>query len=427
MPAVTAHAEDVPSVSVSPAERSPDDPNDGQWFVLSLERGSTGSVVAKITNTARVPQRVHLYTRDLTFTDEGTPVVRDGEQQDVGGWSRVSQDSLLLGPGETVLQSVEVTAPDDADPGDHLGVLVAETVNRQEGYEVVRRVATRLYVTLPGAAARAFAITRASPSTDSFWFPREITTEVTLANLGRVRLHPTVRVGDEPASGAGTLLSQSSERYVATQSVPWYGGLVTLQAHAVEDTGLERSVTKRMLVIPWGLIALIAVTALVVWGVRRWWRRRVSKLDALQLNVRRLERMLLGMQAPTTAEHARLDEDDVVHTLLLSIKRAQRSGSHEALARLALALHEAEGPALPVLVEALPGAPEDRRCSLLDAIASYDAAAVGSQVQAYGVPTELVDELRQRQAARGGDVPAAPAAVPAQRTRRPRATAGKGS
>lgn len=448
LPAQAAPADDVPSVSVIPAERKPGDPNGGQWFVLSLDRGGKGTVLAKVTNTAQVAQRVQLYTRDLAFTDEGTPFVREGEQQDVGSWSTVQRQSLLLGPGESTLQPIEITAPEDAAPGDHLGVLVAETVGRQEGYEVVRRVATRLYVTVPGGASRAFTITRATPKTDSFWFPDRITTDVTLTNVGRVRLHPTVRVGKHTASGPTLLMSQSSERYTATQPVPWYGGLATLRVNAVEDTGLTRSVTKRVLVIPWGLLVLVVATALVAWRVLRWWRHRVTQLAALHTNVRRLERMITSLQAPTAVEHARLDDDDVVHTLLLSIKRAQRSGSHEALARLALALHEAEGPALPVLVEALPDAPDDRRSALLNAIASYDAEAVASQVSTHGVPADLLDQLRQRQAERAAgqnppapelagppavaapaaeppaaasSVTAAPAAPRPPRTRRPRA------
>jgi hypothetical protein len=430
-----AHAQDVPSVSVRPADTGADDPNGGQWFALELEPGETGSATARILNPAGVAQRVVLYTRDLTFSEEGTPNVREGEQQGLGSWGTAPQ-TLLLGPGESVLHTVSVTAPADADPGDHVGVLVAETSNRQDGQSVVRRIATRFYVTLPGAATRAMSIGDVDQQVDSRWFPQQVSTEVTLDNVGRVRLRPTVRVGDDIARGAQTLMSQSSERYQATTGVPWYGGVLRMPVQAVDDTGLARSVDQRLIVVPWGLLLGLAGAGLVVWRLRGWWRRRSSRLDSLHSDVRRLERLL----AQTLTAAARPSEDvsglaeearaqDQVHELLVAAKRAERAGAYDSLGRLALALHAVQGPALPVLVDALPHQSEADLPEVQAAILSYDPDLVARQLQARGLSPELLGEspadVTEEQRPAQEPTPAAPPAGAASQTAAGKKAPGK--
>ena len=62
----------IPSVAVTPAQRSPNDPNNGQWFFIDgLLPGQTGQSSAKLTNPANVPQTVHLYLADLDFVANG--------------------------------------------------------------------------------------------------------------------------------------------------------------------------------------------------------------------------------------------------------------------------------------------------------------------------------------------------------------------
>lgn len=403
--AAAATDTDIPSVSVAPAQAQPDDPNGGQWFVLELEPGESGSTLAKITNPAGIPQRVVLYVRDLAFTDEGTPFVREGEQEDVGSWSDARPTTLTLGPRQTVMSEVKITAPADADPGDHVGVLVAETSNRQEGFDVVRRVATRLYVTLPGAATREMAIEAVTPRADSRWFPGRVTTEVTLANTGRVRLRPTVLVAGEPARGSQVLLSRSVEQYTATRDIPWYGGIVGLQVQATDDSGLSRTLDKKMVVVPWGVLLFALAAVLLAWRLRHWWQHRSTRMDSLQADLRRLERLLAaqalaGTKLPVLAdlEPGPADDDEAhdsregerVADLLVAVKRAQRAGAHDSLARLALELHSLGGPALPVLLDALESVPEERRAAVLAAVGTYDGQAVAGELQARGLSPDLL-------------------------------------
>ena len=67
-----APQQQVPSVAVTPAYKSPNDPNNGQWFFIDgLLPGQTGQTAARLTNPANVPQTVHLYLADLDFVANG--------------------------------------------------------------------------------------------------------------------------------------------------------------------------------------------------------------------------------------------------------------------------------------------------------------------------------------------------------------------
>ena len=122
-----------------------------------------------------------------------------------------------------------VAAP---EPGDHVGSVVVETdpqntSNNPNSFKIGRRVATRLYVTLPGEARSAFSIKQITMEKDSSFYTKEITTKVVLHNDGRVRLRPTVLINGKQARGSSILLSNSVEPYFVTQKVPIWGGPVS--------------------------------------------------------------------------------------------------------------------------------------------------------------------------------------------------------
>ncbi|HUQ40715.1 MAG TPA: hypothetical protein VM030_11225, partial [Acidimicrobiales bacterium] len=182
--------------------------------------------------------------------------------------------------------------PDAAEPGDHVGVVVVESAPQGGAIKIVRRVATRMYVTVPGDATRAFTIIEVTRALDSTWFPGHLAVEATLRNTGRVRLHPSVRAGSAGAKGADTLLARSVEPYLADVKVPWYGGPVKATVVATAEGGLTRTTTVSLFVVPWGLIIAIVLVLItgrfLIWA----WRRRLGRIRGLQDDVRRLEQLV---------------------------------------------------------------------------------------------------------------------------------------
>src|SRR3954469_2197954 len=173
-------APQIPSVAVTPAYSSPKDPNNGQWFFIDgLLPGQTGQSAARLTNPANVPQTVHLYMADLDFVaNGGARLAEEGKSVDIGTWGGFGPDSTItLAPNETRLLPFGVTVPKDAEPGDHVGAIVAETAPEATGnnaLKIVKRVATRFYVTLPGEAHAAFTIQGVTMEKDSNFLTKEI-------------------------------------------------------------------------------------------------------------------------------------------------------------------------------------------------------------------------------------------------------------
>lgn len=375
---------DVPSVAVQPAEPAKDDPNGGQWFLISLEPGKSGTVKAKVSNPAKVAQTVTFELRDLTFADDGTPTISSGgTQQDVGSWGGPTQKSFELPAQKSVIVPFTVTVPDDAEPGDHVGAVVALTANKQGQFRVVRQVATRFYVTVPGEAVRAYSIQSVSAQKSSALWPSSVNTEVVLRNDGRTRVRPKVTIGDTPADGSRLLLSRSVEKYTATAKVPWYGGPVNLSVRAITDDGTERKADKRIFVIPVGLLLSIVIGALALFAIITLVRRRLRRVSGLRADVDRLERLVARQAAaPVEAPVDAVDDaEEAIAALLVAIKRAQRSGSPTSVARLALALHDADGPAVPWLVGVLAKVEGRQRDDVIAALRVADPDAVAAEIR----------------------------------------------
>lgn len=367
-------AQDLSSVIVEPAGTSEDDPNQGGWFVLEVDPGGESTGVAAITNPARSAQEVRLEIRDLEFGEDGTERLPSGADEGIGLWGAFERQSIRIPAGQTQLASFLIRVPVDAEPGDHIGAVVASTTNVQDGVDVTRQIATRLYVTVPGEADRALRIDEVDVSYDSRWWPRRAEVTVRLVNEGRIRIRPRVTVSGREALGPEVLLTRAAEDYLVDREVPWYGGVLRLPVQAVADGGITRSVNTSRFVMPWGLVLVILTAiALTLLGMR-WQRARGSATAELRSDIQRLERLVTQRAEPT----AQLTEPDLDEEAVLAaaIQRARRTHDHVGLGRAALILHGTTGEALDLLLEAFAVDEGKHREALLTAIAGYDAAKV---------------------------------------------------
>ena len=393
-----AFSQDVPSAALSPADSRPDDPDGGNSFFLEIAPGQTATGRARLVNPSDSPLNIRLYIRDVDYTDDASPEIVDGEQTDVGAWGSFSEQEINLAGREERIVEFSITPPQGAEPGDHIGAVVAESEPSGGSIRVVRRTAVRIFVTIPGDARRSFEISSVRSGLDSFLFPDQVTAEVLLENTGRIRLRPTLRIGNEQASGSEVLLSRTSEKYSADLKVPWYGGLIRMPVVATADQGLTRRVNHSKFVIPWGLIILLATAAGAIFLLKKyWWDKRVSRLASLQADLRRIEALVARRPGLETGEVPEFDdEQEEIHAILAGIKRARRTGSQSSLGRLALALHETTGDALEYLVEALEKAEGPARDDLLAAATSYGPAALANEKGVSRLPTETATELMLR-------------------------------
>jgi hypothetical protein len=325
----------IPSLSVRPMGTSETDPNGGQWFVADMNPGETKQLGTRLYNPADVAQTVKLYLADMTFNEQGSAEVSN-VPSDVATWGVFEHAVVTLEPKQTVVENFTITVPTGVDPGDHVGAVVAEHSPQGAGnIRAIKRVAVRLYVTLPGDATQEFEIDGVSAPKDAWYFPRELAVDVRLRNTGHVRLEPTVRVDGASATGPDLLMSNSMESYTIKRSVPFWGGPVRLTVDAQTRTlgrpGPSRQMRVTVWVIPWHLFGMLLVAAALAFLVRMWLRKRGARMQALRADLRRIERLV----TQNRPELAPVPASSDVHTALLeAIKQARRAGDHETAERL---------------------------------------------------------------------------------------------
>ena len=393
---------DVPSVMVVPTNTTQSDPDGGQWFYFSLKPGQSASSEARITNPADVPQTVQLAIDDLEFTPTGTPYVNYGKQTDVGSWAHFDVPSVTVPPKTSVLVPYALTVGANAEPGDHFGVAVVrsapEAVKGSKALRLVKVVAVRFYVTVPGIATKSFQIGQISGKLNSVLLPSYSLVSVPVRNTGRVRFNADVTIGGIKAKGSPLILAKSTEVYTAKVPVHVYGGPVNENVVVRTNyAGLTKSASHSQFVFPYVIIALLLLIALAGYGLAMLIRRRIRKQRGLRADLRRLESMVLqrpGMAGsaagPGSAGSAAGSpgsggspessgsgptNNAAVSAMESAIKRARRTGHTETLPELAIALHEAGGDALDALLESMPVA-NGRTPKIMKALSAYPAERI---------------------------------------------------
>lgn len=394
---VFAQGTSVPGVDIVPADSDPNGPNGGGWFFLELAPGQATTFEAIIRNPATVPQRVKVYLRDLAFARDGTPTINQGEQKDVGAWGAAEQPFVDVPAQGEARVKFKINPPVGVDPGDHVGVVGAESEPQGSQLKVILQTGTRLYVTIPGDATRSMKIEAITHEYDSGFWPRSAAFKIPLRNTGRVRLEPVVQVEGRTARGTATLLSRSVEFYYSEVKIPWYGGPVNLGVSA-EDTksGLIRQTRVKFFAIPWALLVGILVAAAIVYGIRFWWTKRAGRLTSLQSDLRRLETLITKGNAEPTSGTPQTQDDEELAAIHMALKRARRAGADDSARRLVLALHEAGGDALREIVEALAGPGSTHEAELISAASSYGRAALLSERSMSKLPPEVAAQILDR-------------------------------
>jgi hypothetical protein len=356
----------IPAVEVHPVGTTRDDPNGGQWFVTNVNPAETKQLQVRLYNSASVEQTVKLYLADIRFNRQGVPEVAN-VPTDVGTWGSFDDPSVTVAPLQNRIETFSITAPKNADPGDHIGAVVAEQAPAGSGLiRSIKRLAVRLYVTLPGDARKDFVIDRVNSQKDSAFFTRELTVTVRLRNTGRVRLEPTVHVDDAEAKGPQLLLSQSSERYVVTRPVKFWGGPMRLrvdaQSRSLGLAGPVRQLRVTVWVIPWHLLALLVLAIGLGFLVRIALRRRGGKYEAIQSDLRRIERLVMnqnGRHDPSEAGSERVGAEAAVRAAIKQARRAEDFDTAERLEDRLADVSNGDVPPPPAQPEPVPAPKPD--------------------------------------------------------------------
>ncbi|MDW4901460.1 DUF916 domain-containing protein [Streptomyces californicus] len=264
--------------------------------------GTTLTDKVTVTNKTAKPLTLRLYAADAYNTPrDGGFAVRDrGEKQrSVGAWARTDRDTVTVGPRASVTVPLTITVPDDAEPGDHPGALIAldervEAVRRDALAVGVRRaVGARIHLRVNGPTVPALSVEDLRIDQDRPLVPGTGTSRAvisyTLHNRGNVTLAPAVALRAEGLFGRTLLergLTKPPAELLPRQRVrltETWDGAPELDRAEVEITatakGTRESAAVTFLAVPWllaGVLALLAAAGGALW-VRA--RRRPARDD----------------------------------------------------------------------------------------------------------------------------------------------------
>ncbi|MEU6309406.1 DUF916 domain-containing protein [Streptomyces sp. NPDC047014] len=273
-----AHAADNGEWSVRPAD-SPLTPRAA--FELPARPGASLTDRAIVTNTTDGELTFRLYVADAHNTErDGGLAVRGIEeaQRGIGAWGRPERDTVTVPARSSVTVGLTLDVPADAQPGDHVGALVAvdTRVRPADGSHVgIRRaVGARVYLRVEGPERPALAVEDVRFTARHPWLPwpgrGASTVSYTLRNTGNVTLSPRVSLrteglilggpdGRRPSGVPAELLPGQRVRLTGTWAgaplAGWGRITVTASAGAVHGTGSDG-----FLHVPWlpaGALALL--------------------------------------------------------------------------------------------------------------------------------------------------------------------------
>ncbi|MFI1352875.1 WxL protein peptidoglycan domain-containing protein [Streptomyces sp. NPDC020898] len=279
------------------------------YFYLSADPGTTVEDRITVANKTDRPLTFRLYGADAynTVRDGGFAIrTLDEKQRGVGAWARPAKSRVTVPAHKSVTVPFTLRVPEGAEPGDHVGALVAldERIDAGDGslaLGVRRAVGARVYLRVSGPAVSAIAVEKVRISHDQPLVPgfgdSAATISYTLHNTGNVTLDPRVELRAQGLFGRTLLardLTELPSELLPGQRVrlsePWRDapqldwGDITLTASA-KDTRESASVS--FFALPWLMALVLAVfgavaTVLAIRAHRARSGRRGRRADHTQ-------------------------------------------------------------------------------------------------------------------------------------------------
>jgi hypothetical protein len=239
-PAGDAHADDSDGISGTPASETAADGR--SRFSYEAAPGQQLTDNYQVSNTGTTAQVMRIFSADAFNTDDGSYGLLDTgvDSVDAGAWVTFANGAKFvdvpLGPGESQLVTFTLTVPADAAPGDHAAGIVISVTSPQGQILVDRRVATRLYVRVPGDLQPALTVGSIAASYQPSLNPLDGTTTVTFTvrNSGNVALGANMVVGVNTYFGIGAT-AQLTEKL--SEMLPRSTRVLTIEVPGVAQLG----------------------------------------------------------------------------------------------------------------------------------------------------------------------------------------------
>lgn len=295
---------ELPTWSVEPAGEN--GLADRTHFVYTLPPGARLVDKVAVSNLDDEPLTVTVYPADAYNTSEdGAFALRNPEdpKEGVAAWIRTGVAEYTIAPGMAAEIPFELTVPQDAQPGDHAGAILAAKTDLEEGggtgnldVQLRRRVGARVYVRVEGPLDPALSVTRLEVDSHQAAVPfltgrGGVDVAYTVRNTGNTRLTPEARVelvgpfGLTVHRGKAEQLPEllpggSVNQTVHVDGLPPLGRL-SLRVVVTSDEADTRS-SHTIWALPWAWLAIVVLLVVTWRWRRRRWRQLRQRADAAE-------------------------------------------------------------------------------------------------------------------------------------------------
>ena len=184
------------SLSLADAPASPLDPRGAFYIVDAVKAGAQLDRLVRVKNDSDTPVNVSLYVGGAVVRASALQFNQRGnDPSPIAKWSRVEPATVALAVGATADAHVRIDVPADADKGEQLGVVWAETRGTGAASQTVNRVGVRVYLAVADRPPPSdLALESLTASRDPSGGPQ---VEIAVRNTGRREIEPsgTVAIG----------------------------------------------------------------------------------------------------------------------------------------------------------------------------------------------------------------------------------------
>lgn len=270
----------------------------------TADPGSTIQDAVTVFNLGTEQLTFRVYATDGRNADDGSFALLGGDETptDVGSWFTFAQDNVTVAPGMATTIPVTITIPASADPGDHIGAVLASSKALStdgKGAAVVldRRTGTRIYLRVNGAIRPELAVEKLNVEYHSKANPLDgsATVSYQIKNRGNVRLRGSSVLSMSGPFGLG---GTSAPQREVPELLPGQGMTVTEEISGVPALVLNSAKVKitpiggdgvqpqkvskaaRVFALPFTLLLVAALALFGVLGRRAYLRHRNPPLPA---------------------------------------------------------------------------------------------------------------------------------------------------
>lgn len=272
------------------------------YVITAVAPGKVYRGSVTIANLTPAPLTFNVYPADGLNTSGGGLSLRrrTDPQTGIGAWTHVAQSQVSV-PGRTdALVPFAINPPANAAPGDHVGGIVAEETQGVQSHSgslpvtVLQAVAVRIYARVsgplhPGLAIHNLSLKATGGTGQAFTGSTSAKVSFTIVNNGNTVVDPNTTVSSSATIGGGATLQHvyigqllpgsSVSSSVTLPSMTVFGNLQTTVT--ATSNSVHASSSAATTVIPWGLLALLALALLalaylLIYLLRRHGRRRAT-------------------------------------------------------------------------------------------------------------------------------------------------------